>query len=140
MGPALKDLQSTFPTPVNTQLPLAASKVQSERVSAFAFHLETAGTLGHSSTLSALASAQHPAPSVFLHQEELLCPCLCRLRVPQALSGKGELPEEAVKRVRSALDFLMRNALLNQNAVENEAWGMRRSDRLREKPAAASLT
>ena len=132
MGPAPKDLQSTFPSPVNTQLPLAASKVQSERVPAFAFHLETAGTLGHSSTLSALASAQHPAPSVFLHQEELLCPWLCRLRVSQALSGKGELPEEAEKRVRSSL--------LNQNAVENEAWGMGQSDRLREKPAAASLT
>lgn len=34
----------------------------------------------------------------------------------------------------------MRNALLNQNAVENEAWGMGQSDRLGEKPAAASLT
>lgn len=102
MGPALKDLQSTFLTPVNTQLPSATSKVQSEGVPAFTFHLETAGTLGHSSTLSALASAQHPAPSVFLHQEELLFPWLCRLRVPQALSRKGEPPEEAAKGVRSA--------------------------------------
>lgn len=38
------------------------------------------------------------------------------------------------------LDFI-RNALLNQGAIDNEAWKQRmESDGLREKPAAASLT
>lgn len=39
------------------------------------------------------------------------------------------------------LDFFTRNALLSQDAIENEAWRRGRgSDRLRENPAAASLT